>query len=85
MVIVWPAIVMVPVRTAPAFDATLYMTVPFPVPDAPLTTVIQLALLTAVQLHPAVAVTATEPLPPALPIDWVVGLMLKLQDEAAAS
>jgi len=60
---------MVPVRTAPVFAATLYVTVPFPLPDAPATTVIQLALLAAVQLHPAVAVTATEPLPPALPID----------------
>jgi hypothetical protein len=39
-------------------------------------TVIQLALLTAVQLHPAVAVTVTKLLPPELPTDWVVGLML---------
>jgi hypothetical protein len=38
--------------------------------------VIQLALLTAVQLHPAVAVTVIQLLPPALPKDWLIGLML---------
>jgi hypothetical protein len=52
------------------------LTVPDPVPDAPDTTVTQPALLTAVQAHPAVAVTVTELLPPALPTDWLVGLRL---------
>jgi hypothetical protein len=38
--------------------------------------VTQPALLAAVQAHPAVAVTVTELLPPALPTDCVAGLML---------
>jgi hypothetical protein len=48
-------------------------------------TVIQLALLTAVQLQPAVAVTVTQLLAPALPIDWLVGLTLTVHDDAAPS
>jgi hypothetical protein len=47
--------------------------------------VIQLALLTAVQLHPAAAVTVTQLLPPVLPIDWLVGLMLELHEEDVPS
>jgi hypothetical protein len=66
---VWPAIVMVPVRAVPVFAATLYVTVPDPLPDAPPMIVIQPALLVAVQLHPVPAVTFTKLLPPALPSD----------------
>jgi hypothetical protein len=60
---VFPAIVSVPVRDALlVFAATLYATFPLPVPVAPTPTVIQASLLTAVQLHPALAVTTTFPL-----------------------
>lgn len=58
-----PAIVKVPVRLeATVFAATLNVTEPLPDPDAPLVRVIHGALLTAVQLQPAAAVTAMLPL-----------------------
>jgi hypothetical protein len=41
--------------------------------------VIQLLLLTAVHPHPVIAVTVTQLLPPRLPNDWLVGLMLWMQ------
>jgi hypothetical protein len=63
---VWPAIVSVPLRGVPlGFAVALKATVPPPVPLAPLVTVSQdVALLTAVQAHPAKAVTAVDPVPP---------------------
>jgi hypothetical protein len=65
MVKILPPIVSEPVRVAlPVFAATLYATFPLPVPVAPTLTVIHGSLLTAVQLHPVVAVTATFPLAP---------------------
>jgi hypothetical protein len=48
-----------------SFAATANETVPFPLPLAPLVTVIQLAFDAAVHPHPAPAVIATESLPPA--------------------
>jgi len=65
IVTVWPATVSVPVReVVPVFAATLYVTVPLPVPLAPAVTVIQDALLVAVHAQPAVAVTVTVADPP---------------------
>jgi hypothetical protein len=62
---VWPAIVIVPERFAPVvFASTVNCTVPDPVPEAPLVTVIHGALLVAVQGQPPLAVTATVALPP---------------------
>jgi hypothetical protein len=62
---VWPAMVMVLVRAAPLLAATLKLTAPLPLPAAPLVTVIQGALLTAVQAQPVPAVTAIGvPAPP---------------------
>jgi len=62
---VCPAMVNVPMRLVSAlFAATEYVTVPLPVPDLPDTTLIQLALLTAVQEHPDIEVTFTVALPP---------------------
>jgi hypothetical protein len=59
------ATVTVPVRgDAFGFAATEYATGPFPLPDAPGATVIQAALLVAVHVHPAAAVTLTLPEPP---------------------
>jgi hypothetical protein len=56
---VWPATVNVPVRgDVTVLAATSYVTVPFPMPLLPPVTVIQLALLEAVQEQPVVAVTA---------------------------
>jgi hypothetical protein len=65
-----PAIVSVPVRSGPVFAATVKLTVPEPVPLAPLVTVIQFTLLAAVHAHPDCVVTVTgPPLPPFLSIN----------------
>jgi hypothetical protein len=72
-----PAIVSVPVRlVVPAFAATVNVTVPDPVPAAPVLTVIHAALLTAVQVHPVPALTVLLPLPPAAETDCDVGEMV---------
>jgi hypothetical protein len=58
--------VIVPVRDeVEVLAATVNATVPLPLPDAPLVTVIQAALLVAVQAQPLVVVTATVELSPA--------------------
>ena len=59
-----PATVSVPERAGPEWEAALNETVPEPVPWDPAVIVIQLALLAAVQLQPAPAVTPTLPVPP---------------------
>jgi hypothetical protein len=60
---VWPAIVTVPVRDPAAVFAPIDSeTVPFPLPDPPLETVIHGAELTAVHAQPPFAVTVTVPL-----------------------
>jgi hypothetical protein len=62
----WPAIITLPVRDSDdVFAATAMVTVPLPVPEAPPVTVAQLALLTAVHVHPVRAVTLTVSVPPA--------------------
>ena len=64
-VTVLPAMVTVPVRDEVAvFPATESDTVPLPAPDAPEVTVIQDALLDAVQLQPVVPLTFTVKGPP---------------------
>jgi hypothetical protein len=71
-----PAMVNVPVRSPPVFAATLNVTVPLPLPLEPVVTVIQLALLTAVQAQPDCVVTATgPPVPPEALNVWLVGAM----------
>jgi hypothetical protein len=63
-----PAIVAVAVRCdVVVFGAALKVTVPLPVPLAPLVRVSQAVLLTAVHVHPAVVVTAVEGDPPLEP------------------
>ena len=47
-----PAMVMVPVRAAPVFAATVNWTVPLPLPDAPCAIVMKLEPLVAVHVHP---------------------------------
>lgn len=71
---VLPAIVRVPVRTRPGLEAAENVTVPLPLPLAPEPIVSHVALLAAVHVQPAAAVTEMgEPLPPAAPIDCPVG------------
>ena len=59
---VCPAIVSVPVRSDPGLAAIANATVPFPLPDAPEVTVIQLAFDAAVHAQPLAADTPTVPL-----------------------
>jgi hypothetical protein len=67
---IWPAIDSDPVRTWPVvFASTSKTTVPLPVPEAGLTTVIQLTLPVVVHEQPLVACTATLPVPPRAPND----------------
>jgi hypothetical protein len=68
---VWPAIVSVPVRAAPPFGLTLNVTVPFPVPEPPVTIAIQFAFEAAVQAHEPSVVTATLPVPPDAATAWL--------------
>jgi hypothetical protein len=67
--------VRVPVRELVfGFAAALNATVPLPLPLAPLVTVSHdVSLLTPVHAHPAGAVTAVEPVPPAATTVWLVG------------
>ena len=72
-----PAIVSDPVRLLVVlFWLTLNDTVPLPVPDAPLVTVIQSLLLTAVQSHQSAAFTEVLPTPAAEVNDWLVGVIV---------
>jgi hypothetical protein len=66
---VCPAMVIVPLRAAPVFKAAVNPTVPFPVPAAPLVTVIHASLLTAVQAHAFAVLTPTFPEPLSDPTD----------------
>ena len=74
---VCPAIVSVPVRgLVVVCAATLYVTEPLPVPLLPAVTVIHaVLLLTPVQVHPLVVVTAAVCDPPAASTLCVVGAM----------
>jgi len=79
-----PAIVSVPVRlVVTVFAATSNVTDPLPDPVAPPVTVIQAALLVAVQLHPVAADTALPPLAAAAVKDRLVGEIVGEQDAAA--
>jgi len=71
---VWPATVTVPLRwLSVGFAAAVNEAGPLPVPDA-VSTVSQLALLTAVQAHVASdAVTVVDAVPPAAATFWPVG------------
>lgn len=65
----WPAIVIVPVRAAPALAATVKSTVPLPLPLAPAVIVIHVSAVVAVHTQPVAVVTATVPVPPLMPKD----------------
>ena len=73
---VWPAIVAVALRDeAAVFAPTLNVTVPLPLPLAPLVTVSHPALLAAVQAQPVLAVTATLAVSPAASALAIAGLI----------
>lgn len=78
---VTPAIVIVPVRgRSEEFEATLYVTLPVPLPEAPDVTTIHEALLTAVHAQPAAFdVTVTVADPPAAVGELAVGEIDVLQ------
>jgi hypothetical protein len=81
---VCPAIVSVPNRSSSSsFFVTLNVTLPFPVPLVPESTVIQPALLPAVQEHPGPADTATVLLPALSDKVTLVGLIEYEQTRAA--
>jgi len=61
---VCPAIVIVPERPGPLVEATVKLTVPFPLPPDPELIVIHGCALVAVHAQPAPAVTVTDPVPP---------------------
>jgi hypothetical protein len=79
----WPPTVIVLVRAAPPFAATLNVTVPSPVPEPPLAIEIHDAPADAVQLHQLEVVTLKLPEPPALSTDRPEGKMAYVQPVAA--
>ena len=72
IVTVWPAIVSVPDRSGPLPAATVAVTVPLPVEDAGLT-VMNDALLVAVQAHVLQVVTVIATAPPLLLTEAAAG------------
>lgn len=77
----------VPVRGVPlSFASTLNVTVPLPVPLAPVNTASQVELLEAVhaQVGPVLTVIAS-PVPPVCPADWRVGAIAIAHSVGAAS
>jgi hypothetical protein len=80
---VWLAMVIVPLRAAPVFAATLNPTGPFPVPDAPDVTASHVgALLIAVHVQPAPAVTVTVPVVALAVTFWLGGAIEYMQGAA---
>jgi hypothetical protein len=74
-VMVWPAIVSVPLRLAPVeFAAAVKLTLPPPVPLVGPVIVIQLAFDAAVHAHPGVVAIVADPDPPAAAIACVPGV-----------
>jgi hypothetical protein len=82
---VWLAIVIVPLRAAPVFAATVKPTDPLPVPLAPEVTVIQDALLTAFQVHVLTDVVTAigVPAPPAAATDALFGAIVNVHEGGA--
>jgi hypothetical protein len=71
---VLPAIVSVPVRIeVMVLGATVKLAEPSPEPVAPAVTVIQVTLLTAVQVQPVFVVTVADPVSPAAEADRLEG------------
>ena len=70
---VCPPAVKVPIRAAPVFAATVNATVPLPVPDVPLVSVIHATFDAAVHGQPLEVLTFVEPLPPFAPMSALEG------------
>src|SRR5215218_4596739 len=71
---VWPAAVMLPLRAAEEFAATVNCTVPLPLPLAPEVRLIHGAFATiAVHAHPPAAFTLKDPDAPAAGTVWLAG------------
>src|SRR5438094_9244620 len=78
--------VKVPVRAdVVVFAATVYLTVPLPLPLAPAVTVIHAALLAAVHVQPVTVVTFAVAVPPAAGSDCVVGAVVKVHAAACVT
>src|SRR5580704_17563243 len=84
-----PAMIMAPARGAPVSAATVYPTVPLPLPDAPEVIVIHGTSLTAVQLQPEPAVIGMVPAPPPAateaPVRFEIDTQLVVKDHGADS
>ena len=65
------------------FADAVNVTVPLPVPLEPAVTMIHGAPELAAHRQPAGAVTVTLPVPPVEGTDWLVGVMVKEQPDAA--
>ena len=86
MVKVWPPMVSVPVLLdVVGFAVAANITVPPPVPLAPLLIDAHDTLLAAVHAHPAPVVTVMRPLPPPYPIACEVGEIEYVHAEGAAA
>ena len=82
---VWPPIVSVPVRPAPLFALTENDIVLLPAPAAAEVIAIQFTFDAAVHAQPVLVAKATEPGPPAAPIDALVGAIAYPQDMPACA
>ena len=76
IVATWPAILTVPSRCAPPFDAALNPIAPFPFPEAAPVIVIHGTSATAFQEHPVSVVTFIVPGPPAAGTVWLFGAIV---------
>ena len=76
IVATWPAIVTVPSRCAPPFDAALNLIVPFPLPEAAPVIVIHGTSATPFQEHPVSVVMSIVPAPPAAGMVWLFGTIV---------
>jgi hypothetical protein len=80
----WPAIVRVAVLArVVVFASAVNLTLPEPLPEAPLVIVTHDALLVDDQLQPVPVVTVTVPLPPVPGNVWLAGEIANEQDPAA--
>jgi len=75
--------VIVPLRWEPLFDEMRYVTVPLPLPFAPLVIVSHPTLLWAVHVHPVNVATETVPVPASNATDCVGGVSVKRHGAAS--
>jgi hypothetical protein len=78
-----PATISVPLRAGPVFAAALNRIDPLPLPDVAPLIVSQSAIFVAFHAQPLATVTATVPVPPPAPIDWLPGAIEETLQSAA--